>query len=137
MTATLPLASFVGNGGAVTAAIVGGIRNFRISVTTSPRCLLSASSLPFRRKAFHRACLSGASLNSSVNARGRFCRQRCRALALERADYARGHLQAWLYKGIGSDANAIPEKSAQKIFRAADQILRAGRADAEDEEHKQ
>ena len=70
MTATLPLASFVGNGGAVTAAIVGGSRNFRISVTTSPRCLLSASSLPFRRKAFHRACLSGASLNSSVNARG-------------------------------------------------------------------
>ena len=56
---------------------------------------------------------------------------------LEGADYARGHIQAWLSKGIGSDANAIPEKSAQKIFRAADQILRAGRADAGDEEHKQ
>ena len=53
------------------------------------------------------------------------------------AQRSRGHIQAWLYKGIGSDANAIPEKSAQKIFRAADQILRAGRADAEDEEHKQ
>ena len=67
---------------------------------------------------------------------GRFRQQRCRALGLEGADYAR-HIQAGLYKGIGSNANAIPEKSAQKIFRAADQILRAGRADAEDEEHKQ
>ena len=68
---------------------------------------------------------------------GRLRQQRCRALGLEGADYARGHIQAWLSKGIGSDANAIPEKNAQKIFRAVDQILRAGRADAEDEEHKQ
>jgi hypothetical protein len=34
---------------------------------------------------------------------------------------------SYLYEGIGYDADAIPEKSAQKIFRAADQILRAGR----------
>ncbi len=50
----------------------------------------------------------------------------CEALGLEGADYCRGYLQNWLYQGIGYDANAIPEKSAQKIFRAADQILRAG-----------
>jgi len=51
----------------------------------------------------------------------------CKALNLEGADYARGYIQHWLYEGIGYDADAIPEKSAQKIFRAADQILRAGR----------
>ena len=51
----------------------------------------------------------------------------CEALNLEGADYCRGYIQNWLYQGIGYDADAIPEKSAQKIFRAADQILRAGR----------
>jgi antirestriction protein ArdC len=55
----------------------------------------------------------------------------CEALGLEGADYCRGYLQKWLYQGIGYDANAIPEKSAQKIFRAADQIIRAGRHDVE------
>ena len=51
----------------------------------------------------------------------------CEALGLEGADYARGYIQNWLYEAIGFNAEAIPEKSAQKIFRAADQILRAGR----------
>ena len=51
----------------------------------------------------------------------------CEALNLEGADHCRGYIQNWLYLGIGYDADAIPEKSAQKIFRAADQILRAGR----------
>jgi hypothetical protein len=51
----------------------------------------------------------------------------CEALGLEGADYARGYIQNWLYQGTGYNADAIPEKSAQKIFRAADQILRAGR----------
>ncbi len=51
----------------------------------------------------------------------------CEALGLEGAEYARGYIQNWLYQGIGYNADAIPEKSAQKIFRAADQILRAGR----------
>ena len=51
----------------------------------------------------------------------------CEALGLEGADYARGYIQTWLYRGIGYNADAIPEKSAQKIFRTADQILRAGR----------
>jgi hypothetical protein len=51
----------------------------------------------------------------------------CEALNLEGADYCRGYIQNWLYQGIAYHADAIPEKSAQKIFRAADQILRAGR----------
>ena len=55
----------------------------------------------------------------------------CEALNLEGADYARGYIQHWLYEGIGYEADAIPEKSAQKIFRAADQILRAGRPTTE------
>jgi antirestriction protein ArdC len=51
----------------------------------------------------------------------------CEALELEGTDYCRGYLQNWLYQGIGFDADAIPERSAQKIFRSADQIIRAGR----------
>jgi hypothetical protein len=51
----------------------------------------------------------------------------CESLGLEGADYCRGYIQNWLYRGIGFDSNAIPEKSAQKVFRAADQIIRAGR----------
>ena len=51
----------------------------------------------------------------------------CEALGLEGADYARGYIQNLLPEGSGCTAEAIPEKSAQKIFRAADQILRAGR----------
>jgi len=51
----------------------------------------------------------------------------CEALGLEGADYARGYIQNWLYQGIGYDADAIPEKSAQRIFRTADQILRRNR----------
>jgi hypothetical protein len=55
----------------------------------------------------------------------------CEALGLEGADYARGYIQNWLPEGSGCSAEAIPEKSAQKIFRAADQILRAGRPSRE------
>lgn len=61
----------------------------------------------------------------------------CEALGLEGADYCRGYLQNWLYQGVGYDADAIPEKSAQKIFRAADQILRAGRLSVHGEEPTQ
>ena len=43
------------------------------------------------------------------------------SLSLEGADYCRGYVQSW----IGQ--NAIPERSAQKIFAAADRILKAGR----------
>src|SRR4030095_4995087 len=45
----------------------------------------------------------------------------CEALDLEGAEFCRGYIQNWL-KG---DA-AIPEKNAQKILKAADQILKAG-----------
>lgn len=42
------------------------------------------------------------------------------SLGMEGAEYCRGYIQNWL---AGS---AIPERSAQKIFSAADQILKAG-----------
>jgi antirestriction protein ArdC len=44
----------------------------------------------------------------------------CESLNLSGADYARGYIQNWL------SGEVIPEKSAQKIFRAADRILKAG-----------
>src|SRR5260370_36281847 len=61
----------------------------------------------------------------------------CEALNLEGADYCRGYIQNWLYQGKGYDADAIPEKSAQKIFRAAAQILRAGRLQPREDEQEQ
>jgi antirestriction protein ArdC len=45
----------------------------------------------------------------------------CESLSLPGSDYCRGYLQHWL------QGDVIPEKSAQKIFGAADRILRAGR----------
>jgi hypothetical protein len=51
----------------------------------------------------------------------------CEALGLEGTDYCRGYIQNWLYPTVGYNGAGIPEKSAQKIFHAADQILRAGR----------
>jgi hypothetical protein len=57
----------------------------------------------------------------------------CEALNLEGSEFCRGYIQNWLCPAIGYNADAIPEKSAQKIFRAADQILRAGRLQAEPE----
>ncbi|HYX28899.1 MAG TPA: ArdC-like ssDNA-binding domain-containing protein [Pyrinomonadaceae bacterium] len=61
----------------------------------------------------------------------------CEALNLEGAEFCRGYIQNWLCPAIGYDADAIPEKSAQKIFRAADQILRAGRLQASENEREQ
>ena len=52
----------------------------------------------------------------------------CESLGLAGAEYCRGYIQNWLSRGSGINAEAIPEKSAQKIFRAADQIIRAGRS---------
>lgn len=57
----------------------------------------------------------------------------CEALNLEGADYCRGYIQNWLRPVLASNGEAIPEKSAQKIFRAADQILRAGRLQTDTE----
>jgi hypothetical protein len=45
----------------------------------------------------------------------------CETLQLPGADACRGYIQNWLRGDV------IPEKSAQKIFGAADRILRAGR----------
>ena len=47
------------------------------------------------------------------------------ALHLPGADYARGYIQSWYGTG-----QPLPEHSAQRIFKAADTILRAGRDDA-------
>ncbi len=58
----------------------------------------------------------------------------CEALNLEGADYCRGYIQNWLCPVIGYNGDAIPEKSAQKIFRTADQILRAGRLQTDSEQ---
>jgi hypothetical protein len=44
----------------------------------------------------------------------------CESLGLPGAEFSRGYIQDWLA------GEAIPEKSAQKIFHAADQILKAG-----------
>jgi len=47
----------------------------------------------------------------------------CEALNLDGAEFCRGYIQEWLKRGSDS---AIPEKSAQRILRVADQILKAG-----------
>jgi antirestriction protein ArdC len=61
----------------------------------------------------------------------------CEALGLEGAEYARGYIQNWLRQSTGFDTSVIPEQSAQKIFRAADQILRAGRVSEAADESEQ
>lgn len=50
----------------------------------------------------------------------------CESLNLPGADYARGYIQSWQSWIVG---DVIPEKSAQKIFHVADQILKAGQAE--------
>jgi antirestriction protein ArdC len=44
----------------------------------------------------------------------------CESLALGGADYSRGYIQSWL------SGETIPERSAQRIFKAADTILKSG-----------
>ena len=44
----------------------------------------------------------------------------CESLSLPGAECCRGYIQGWL------EGYVIPEKSAQRIFGAADRILRAG-----------
>lgn len=48
----------------------------------------------------------------------------CESLSLEGADHCRGYIQGWIKE------SEIPERSAQRIFKAADQILKAGQVDA-------
>ena len=45
----------------------------------------------------------------------------CAALDLPGADECRGYVQHWWGQG-----NSIPERSAQRILKTADQILKAG-----------
>jgi antirestriction protein ArdC len=52
------------------------------------------------------------------------------ALGVDGAEYSRGYLQHWLRGG------EIPERSAQRIFKAADAILRAGRPNSAGEEER-
>lgn len=51
------------------------------------------------------------------------------ALGLPGAEHCRGYIQHWNER---RGAEPIPERSAQRIFKAADQILKAGTADAID-----
>ena len=51
------------------------------------------------------------------------------ALGLPGAEHCRGYIQHWNRR---CGAEPIPERSARRIFKAADQILRAGAADAID-----
>jgi hypothetical protein len=46
-------------------------------------------------------------------------------LGLDNLSDCRGYIQGWL------QGDSIPEKSAQKIFKVADQILKAGSESAE------
>ncbi len=45
----------------------------------------------------------------------------CESLSLDGSEFSRGYVQHWL------SGETIPDKSAQRIFKAADQILKAGR----------
>jgi antirestriction protein ArdC len=47
----------------------------------------------------------------------------CDALGLDGQEYSRGYIQRWM----GQTSDGIPEKSARRIFSAADKILKAGR----------
>lgn len=57
----------------------------------------------------------------------------CAALQLPGVEYSRGYIQHW-----NADGQTIPERSAARIFKTADQILRAGTttADAADKEQE-
>jgi antirestriction protein ArdC len=49
----------------------------------------------------------------------------CAALDLPGVEFSRGYIQSWWGAG-----NPIPERSAQRVLKAADQILKAGTAEA-------
>jgi hypothetical protein len=51
------------------------------------------------------------------------------ALDLPGVECCRGYIQSWWGQG-----NQIPERSAQRVLKAADQILKAGTTDSESEE---
>jgi hypothetical protein len=53
----------------------------------------------------------------------------CESLGLPGVEFSRGYIQAFLK--TGGQGQAISERSAQRIFHAADQILRAERPQPE------
>jgi antirestriction protein ArdC len=55
----------------------------------------------------------------------------CAALDLPGVEFSRGYIQAWWGAG-----NPIPERSAQRILKAADQILNAGTVEDADHAHR-
>jgi hypothetical protein len=52
----------------------------------------------------------------------------CAALGLPGLDLSRGYIQSWWGRG-----NPIPERSAQRVLKVTDQILKAGTSSAGDE----
>ncbi len=50
----------------------------------------------------------------------------CAALDLPGVEHCRGYIQSWW-----GQSNPIPERSAQRVLKAADQILKAGTVDRE------
>ncbi|MBI2359042.1 MAG: hypothetical protein HYV04_09090, partial [Deltaproteobacteria bacterium] len=50
----------------------------------------------------------------------------CAALDLPGVEHCRGYIQSWWGQG-----NPIPERSAQRVLKVADQILKAGTVDRE------
>jgi hypothetical protein len=53
----------------------------------------------------------------------------CAALNLSGVEFSRGCIQAWWGAG-----NPVPEKSAQRILKVADEILKAGNNQTADHE---
>lgn len=53
----------------------------------------------------------------------------CEALGLAGSEFSRGYIQRWL-----GSKQALPDRSAQRIFGAADRILKAGRPETADDE---
>jgi antirestriction protein ArdC len=49
----------------------------------------------------------------------------CESLGMGGVEHSRGYIQTWLR------GDTIPERSAQRVFKAADQILKAGRSKSE------
>jgi len=77
-------------------------------------------------------CVEGVQADAEVTPRNvRECEAEavallcCAALALPGVEHCRGYIQSWWGAG-----NPIPERSAQRILKAADQILKAGTTEA-------
>jgi hypothetical protein len=56
----------------------------------------------------------------------------CAAMQLPGVEYSRGYIQHW-----NRDGQPIPERSAARMFKAADTILRAGRQETPDHDEQE